>query len=155
DPLLAPSGDDVITLFQLFQKIRDLVWIVLQIAVHRQDELTRRVVEACCQRRSLPEIAAQLHYQYAAVHRGNFFQKLVGSVVGAIVNENQFKTVANLLHHLLQAGIQNGYVVLFVVKRNHNRVLRHNNSIDARKLLRTLISSLEWGEYRCVTASWP
>ncbi len=77
------------------------------------------------QRRGLPEVAAQLDHQHAAVDRGNLFHQLVGAVAGAVVHQHQLKTIAHLLHHLLQARVQNGDVLLFVVKRNDDRVFRH------------------------------
>jgi dsRNA-specific ribonuclease len=99
---------------------------VLQVAVHGEDELARGVVETGRQGRGLAEVAAQLDHQHAAVDRGNLFQQLVGAVVGAVVDQHQLKAVAHLLHHLLQAGIEDGDVFLFIVKRHDDRILRHS-----------------------------
>ena len=89
---------------------------MLQIAVHGQDELARGVVKACRQGRSLAEVAAQLHNQHTAVDSGNLLKQLVGPVVGAVIDEHHFKGFAHLLHNLLEARIENRYVVFFVVK---------------------------------------
>ncbi len=115
-------------------KAGNLVRVVLQVAVHGQDELARGVVETGRQRRGLAEVPAQLDHQHAAVHRGNLFQQLVGAVARAVVHQHQLKAVAHLLHHLLQAGIQDGDVLLFIVKGNNDRIFRHINSIDAGSL---------------------
>ena len=104
---------------------------MLQIAVHRQNELARGMVEAGRQRRGLAKVAAQLDHQHAAVDRGNLFQQLVGAVARAVVDQHQLKAVAHLLHHLLQASVEDGDVLFFVVKRNDDGILRHINSIDA------------------------
>jgi hypothetical protein len=48
--LHSPSADYVITLFKLRHEARNLVGIMLQVAVHGQNKLTLRVVEACGQR---------------------------------------------------------------------------------------------------------
>ena len=61
------------------------------------------VIETGRQRGGLAEVAAQLDDQHAAVHRGDLFQQLVGAVAGAVVDQDQFKGVAHLLHDLLQA----------------------------------------------------
>ena len=76
------------------------------------------VVEAGGQCRSLAEVAAQLDHQHAAVDRGNLFQQLVGAVTGAIVDQHQLKALAHLLHDLLQARIEGGHVLFFVVERD-------------------------------------
>ena len=131
DALLAPARHHVVALFQLFQEVRNLVRIVLQIAVHRQDEIARRMIESSRQRRRLSEIAAQLYHQHTAVHRGNLFQQLVSLVARAVIDQHQLKAFAHLFHHLFQTRVQNGYIVFFIVERDDNRILRHTHSIDA------------------------
>ena len=102
---LRQPRDHVVALFQLLEEVGNLAGIVLQIAVHGQDELARGMVEARGQGRGLAEVAAQLDDQHAAVDRGNLFHQLVGAVVGAVVHQHQLKTFAHLLHHLLQARV--------------------------------------------------
>jgi len=70
--------------------------------------------------RGLPEVAAQLDQQHAAVHRGNLSHQLVGAVVGPVVHQHQLVTIAYLLHHLLQARVQNGHIFFFVMKWDDN-----------------------------------
>ncbi len=118
--LFAPAGHHIVSLFQLFQEVGNLAGIVLQVAVHGQDELARGVVKTCGQSRGLSEVAAQLDHQHAAVHRGNLFQQLVGAVVGPVINQHQLKTVAHLLHHLFQARIQNRHIFFFIMKWDDN-----------------------------------
>ena len=89
---------------------------MLQIAIHGQDELTRSVVKTGSQRRSLAEVATQLHHQHPAIYGRDFFQQFVGAVVGPIVHQHQLKLLAHLFHHLFQASVENGYVLFFVVK---------------------------------------
>jgi hypothetical protein len=87
--------------------------------------VVRRIVEPCRQSGSLAEVAAQLHHQHAAIYRGYFFQQLVSAVAGAVINQDEFERVADLLHHLFQAGVENCYVLLFIVERHDDRILRH------------------------------
>ena len=103
--LLAPARDHVVSLRELFQEVWDFVRVVLQVAVHSQDELARGIVETGRQGRGLAEVPAQLDYQNPAVYRGNLFQQLAGAVAGAIVHQHQLERVAHLLHHLLQACV--------------------------------------------------
>ena len=83
-----------------------------------------------------PKLRRSLMTSTRLIDRGNLFHQLVGAVARAIVHQHQLKTLAHLLHHLLQARIEDGNVLLFVVKRNDNRILRHINSIDAAGLRR-------------------
>ncbi len=128
---LRQPRDDVVALFELFKEVGDLVGVVLQVAVHGEDELARGVVEAGGQGRGLAEVAAQLDDEHAAVDRGDLFEKLVGTVAGAIVDEDQLERVADLLHDLFQARVEGGNVLFFVMEGNDNGILRHTNIIDA------------------------
>src|ERR1039458_3348068 len=124
DAVLAPPGDDVVSLIELFYQGGNVVGDVLPVASHGQDELDRGMVEACGQSRGLAKVAAQLDHKDAAVDCGNFFEELVGAVLGTVVNKHHLKAVAHLFHYLLQTGIQDGDVLLFVVKGHNNGVLR-------------------------------
>ena len=46
DALLTPAADDVVAFFQFFQEERDIVGIVLQVAIHRDDVLAPGIVES-------------------------------------------------------------------------------------------------------------
>src|SRR5664279_6047642 len=75
DALLAPSANDVIPSTQLLEEERDVIGIVLQIAVHSQNELALTMIKPGRKRRGLPEIATQLDHNYAAVHSGNLLEQ--------------------------------------------------------------------------------
>ena len=79
NPLRAPAGDDVVTFFKLGQEGGHFQRIVLQVAVHGEDELAFGVVEAGGQRGGLAEVAAQLDNENAAVDGGNLFKQAVGA----------------------------------------------------------------------------
>ena len=98
---------------------------MLQIAVHRQDDFTRRMVKACRQRRSLPKVPPQLDHQHAAVHRGYLFQQTVRPVARAVIHKYQLKALADDLHHRLQAVVERRHVLFLVMKGNDDGILRH------------------------------
>src|SRR5207253_2759140 len=60
-PARLPAGDEVEALVELREKARNLRGIVLQVAVDRDDGLPARLVEACTERGSLPEVPAEAH----------------------------------------------------------------------------------------------
>ncbi len=131
DAVLAPSGDDVVALVELFHEGGNVVGIVLKIAVHGEDELAGGVVETGGERRGLAEVPAQLDHEDAAVDRGDLFEQFVGAVPGAVVNKHHLKAVGHLFHYLLQAGVQYGDVFFLIVKRNDDGEFRHGIGLDA------------------------
>ena len=56
-------------------KSGNLAGVVLQVAVHGDDELALRVVEAGGQRRGLAEVAAQFDDQHPAIDRSNLLEQ--------------------------------------------------------------------------------
>src|SRR4051812_46992168 len=131
DALLAPAGNHVVALFEFLEEVGDLVGVVLQVAVHGEDVLAGGMIEAGGQCRSLSEVAAQLDDENPAVHRRDLFEKLVGAVAGAVVYQDQLKSLAYLLHDLFEARVEVGDVLFFVMEGNNNGKLRHTNIIDA------------------------
>ena len=49
DALFAPAADDVVTLREFFEEDRNIGGIMLQVAVHGDDELTSGMIETCRQ----------------------------------------------------------------------------------------------------------
>src|SRR4051812_10238706 len=129
DALLAPSADDVVSLFQLLQKQRDVVGIVLQVAIHGDDVLTASIVEAGRQSRCLPEVAAQLDDDHAAVYSSDLVQVKEGLVAAAVVYKDQLEAFAGRLHHVLEAVVELGDVLFLVVKRHNDREPQRRNGL--------------------------
>ena len=131
DALFAPAADDVVTLAQFLQEQRNVVGIVLQIAIHGDHVLAFGVIESGGQRGSLAEVAAQLHHYHAAIDRGNLLQHPEGVVATAIVDKHQLERLAGSFHHDLQAVVELGDILFFVVEGYDYRILRHSTTIIA------------------------
>src|SRR6185437_10942429 len=110
----APTTDDVIALFELRKKIRDLVGIVLKVAVHGEDVVAGGVIESGGKRRGLTEVAAKLDDEHAAIYRGYLLEQAIGAVARAVVDEDQLEGVADMLHDGLEAIVERGDVIFFV-----------------------------------------
>ena len=130
--LLAPAADDVVALFELGEEVGDLVGVVLQVAVHGEDEVALGVVEAGGEGGGLAEVAAELDDEDAAVDGSDLFKQAVGAVAGAIVDEDQLEGFADLLHDGLEAVVERGDVLFFVVERNDDGIFRHDLMILLR-----------------------
>src|ERR1035438_2887293 len=105
NPDLAPAGDNVVSLFELFNEAGDIIRVMLQVPVHGEDKLARCMVETGCQSRGLTEVPAKLHHQHAAVYRCNLLKELVGPIAGPVIDQHQLKIITHLLHNLLQASV--------------------------------------------------
>ena len=127
--LTPPSTHYVIAFFELGQKARDLVWIVVQISVHGQHELSLRMLTAGRQRRGQPEVPPQLNDQNPRIDRRNLLQQTVSTVTRAVIDKDQLKSLANVLHYGLQAVVERGDILLFVMERNDDGIFRHSNMI--------------------------
>ncbi len=123
--LSAPSADDVVTLFQLGEKARDLAGVVLQVAVHSDDEFAGCVIKAGCQRRGLAEVAPQFDDEDARIDRSDLLEKTVRAVARAVVDEDQLEAGLYVLHHVLHAVVKPRDALLFVMEGNDDGILRH------------------------------
>ncbi len=123
--LRAPAADDVVAFFELGEEVGDLVGVVLEVAVHGEDVVALGVVEAGGEGGGLAEVAAELDDENAAVYGGDLFEETVGAVAGAIVDEDQLEGLADLLHDGLEAVVEGGDVLFFVMERDDDGVFRH------------------------------
>ena len=143
--ILAPSADDVVTRGNLFQEQRNVVGIVLQIAVHGDDVLAAGMVESGGEARGLAEVAAQLDDGHTAVDGRDFAQHREGVIVGAVVHEHDFEGFAVRLHDRFQAVVEVGDVLLLVMQRDDDGVLGHSPFIiDRKAVLGSRFSVLSW-----------
>ena len=119
-------ADDVVTRRNFLDEHRDIVGIVLQIAIHGDDVLAARVIESSGEARGLSEIAAQLHNRHSAVHRSDLPQHGERLVARAVIDENDLKALAIRFHDRLQTIIEVGDVLLLVMQRYDDGVFRHS-----------------------------
>src|SRR5258706_3250463 len=91
DALLAPSADDVIALGDFFDEQRDVRRIVLQVAIHGNDEFTAHVIEAGGEAGGLAEIAPQLDYRDAAIHRRDLARQDESVHVAAVILQHDLR----------------------------------------------------------------
>src|SRR3989442_860685 len=94
--LRAPAADDVVALFYFGDKGRDLFRIVLQVAVHGDDNVAAGGVEARLQRRRLAEVPAQGDNLDARIALINFVECPRCLVLAAVVDEDDFVRLAQL-----------------------------------------------------------
>jgi hypothetical protein len=88
--ILAPPGNNVIPFVELCQQARDVGRVVLEVAVHGDDDAARCGVESgshgCC----LAEVAAEAQELHPPVFGGNPFQELERGVARAVIHKDEF-----------------------------------------------------------------
>ena len=120
-----PTADDVVTLFEFGEEGGDLIGVVLEVAIHSEDVVALGVIEAGGEGGGLAEVAAELDDEDAAIYRSDLFEQAIGAVTGAIVDKDQFEGFTDLLHDGLEAIVERGDVILFVVEWHDDGIFRH------------------------------
>jgi hypothetical protein len=123
--MFAPAADDVVAFFEFGEEVRDFAWVVLKIAVHGEDVVALRVIEAGGESGGLTEVAAELDDEDTTVYGSDLFQEAVGAVARAIVNEDQLEGFSDLLHNCFETVVERGDALLFVMERNDDGIFRH------------------------------
>ena len=127
----APTADDVVAFLEFGEEAGDLVGVVLEVAVHGEDELALRVVEAGGEGGGLAEVAAEFDDEDARIDGGDLFKEAVGAVAGAVVDEDEFKGLARVgehgFHDGFEAVVEGGDVFFFVVEGDDDGELRHGS----------------------------
>src|ERR1700734_4030806 len=120
-----PAADNVVAFFELGEEVGDLVGRVLEISVHGENTVALSVIKTSGKSRGLAEVAAKLDDENTRIYGCNLFKQTVGAVAGAVVNEDQFEGLSYVLHDGLEAVVQSGDVLFFVVEWNDDGVFRH------------------------------
>ena len=128
--VLAPAADDVVALVQLGQELGNLGRVVLEVAVHGNDDLAPGLVETRLQGRRLAEVAAELDQDDVVILFIDLLEGGVGSVRAAVVDEDQLVGPAGLVQNVLEAGVHLLDIVHFVVKGDDDAQLQGRGVVD-------------------------
>ena len=122
-PVLAPAGHQVVRFVeQLVDQQRDVPRVVLQVAVHGDDDIATRRVDTRLHGRRLPEIAQQAKHPDVRAHRGGMrLQRGAGAVAAAVVDDDQLPGVRIRGQRSMHRVDQRLRVVDLVVHRHHHR----------------------------------
>jgi hypothetical protein len=118
--VLAPAGHDVEAFVDLCQQFGDVFRIVLQVAIHRHDDVAAGMVHARHHRRGLPVVAPEMHDGNAPVAASQIIQQGRRTIGAAVVDQHQFPGPAELGHGRAHLLVQRGDVLLFVVDGHRN-----------------------------------
>ena len=102
--IFSPAAYDIVT--RCFLELRNQPWdiarIVLQIAVHRHDNIAPRQTEPGGERSGLAEPAVEFHNGESRVILRGHLQRCGGTIGAAIVNDDHLVTKQFLVRDLLQ-----------------------------------------------------
>ena len=121
-PVRPPAAHDVVAFLDPLEKRRDVFGKMLQVGVHRNDDVAFRMVEADLQRGSLSVVAPQRNHLHAPVDGREFLGCFEGPIAAAIVDENEFEDVApaQRARHLIQPLHERGKGGRLVVDGQHD-----------------------------------
>ena len=115
---LFPAGNEIIALVEFGEKAGKLVGIVLQVAIHRDDDISASDRESVGEALGFAEVAAMAKCSDAAVLRAKHFDLFPGAVFRTVVDKEQLKGDAFAIEHLKQTRIQRIEIAFFVVDRD-------------------------------------
>ena len=129
--LLAPAADDVAASgFKSFQHYRDVVRVVLQVAVHGNNDFAGGVVKSGGEGGGLAVIALETDDGDARIIKGNLAENLRSRVAALIVHINELDGFKAAGHHIGEAGVEFADAFLFVVNRDDDRIFRTQVAIS-------------------------
>ena len=125
DALLAPAADDVAAGgFKGLQHYRDVVRVVLQVAVHGNNDFAGSVVKTGGEGGGLAVIALETDDGDARIVERNLAKNLRSRVAALIVHIDEFDRFEAAGHHSGEAGMELADAFLFVMKRDDDRIFR-------------------------------
>src|SRR6266516_6808780 len=117
-----PASHQIIALIQPGQETGDLLRIILQIAIHRKDDLSTTATKPGNERGRLAEIAAKAYDLYNIrtlfIELSQFNERLIRT---SIIDKDYFITLPKLSELGRQLLKQKTYVLLLVHHRNNDR----------------------------------
>ena len=117
-PVFAPAADDVEAFVELGEEEGDVFGVVLEVAIHGDDDVAFCKIEPCHHGGGLAVVAAEVDDFHAVVFGGDFIEQLVGAIAGAVVHEDEFPRLRDFLHRAAHLGVKVGDVAGFVVDRD-------------------------------------
>src|SRR5262249_14797964 len=123
-PVLAPAAYNVVPLLQLVQQVLDVDGVVLQIAVHEDQDLPLTVLDSGLQSCCLAEVAPEANNADARIAIHDLLKQRARSIVAAVVHIDDFVRTSYTLQGGLELPMKDGYALLFVIDRNHDRDFR-------------------------------
>src|SRR5206468_1122043 len=84
--LAAPAAHDVVSGVDLREELRDVVRVVLHIAVHEHQHVAAAVVDARLDRSRLTEVAPEADDAHARFVRGQLPETLGGAIAAAVID---------------------------------------------------------------------
>ena len=102
---------------------------MLEVAIHGDYVFSAGMVETGCEAGGLTKVTSQADYRDAAVYGGDFAEQVERAIGRAVVYQYQLEGFPVGLHYCFEAVVEVGYVLLFVMQGDDDRVSWHDGSI--------------------------
>ena len=118
--ILAPTDDHVCVIVELAQHVRNIGRVVLQIPIHRCDNVSARQLNSCRHRGRLPVVRAKRNHAQPRVMPRDFRCDLKRSVRATVIDEENLVFEAGIVHRSMNPFMQKINAILLIVERNDN-----------------------------------
>jgi hypothetical protein len=113
--------------------------IVLQVAVHGNNDFAERMIEPSLERGRLAEVTAQPDHDHARIVTGDFGKHAEGAVAAAVVHEHDFVRLANRIHRVDDLDVERSDALLFV-EQGHDDGISERITLSCHRVDRHSIS---------------
>ena len=117
-PIALPARDDVESVVELGEQVRDLGRVVLQVCIHRDDHLAGRDLDSGRERGRLAEVPAQTYDADVEVRRMEAHELAVRAVGRAVVDEHDLPVEVGRAERGVEFGVDLLERRLFVEERD-------------------------------------
>ena len=132
--VFAPAGNYVVTFIEFRQQPFDVRRIVLQIGVHRYQNVATRRVNSRGHRRRLAVVAAKSDDAHPSILRRELLQQFETAIRAAVVDIDHLEAVTEPPHGLKDSLVQARQIFFFVVYRQEERKFRiHRSDSSSRE----------------------
>src|SRR5207249_3830919 len=115
-----PSRNHVVTFCQLLEESRDVVRVVLKIAVEANNDVTRCMVDPGHHRGGLTEVTPKAYDLKAGIFASQLPQRCLSRIGASVIDEDHLVTSFDCAQSVAQSLAQQMDVVLLVVNWNNN-----------------------------------
>ena len=119
--MFSPAADDIVALIQLLNNERNVLRIILQVGIHRNNDLSSRMLESGGQRRGLAEVAGKEKRLNSGISGSQFLDGVGASIQTAVIDEDNLGAESQGIQHRFEPLVEGIEVLLFVKNRDDDR----------------------------------
>lgn len=118
--MFSPAADDIVALIQLLNDERNVLRIILQVGIQRNNDLSSRMLEAGSQRCCLAEVAGKKKCLNPGISGSQHLDGVGTSIQTAVIDEDYLGAESQGIQHRFELLVEGIQVFLFVKNRDND-----------------------------------